>query len=81
MILPLFEYSSNIILTISNLNDFIANIIYIVAKFQRDSHVQKARDEIVCKYFPIGEDHKIESNYSMEITSFLDKSTYGHSIL
>ena len=73
MILPLFEYSSNIIniLTISNLNfkfdliniilhDFIANKIYFVVKLQSDLHVQKAREKIVSKYFLIGEDHKIK---------------------
>jgi len=42
------------------LHDFIVNIIYFVAKLQRDLHVQKAREEIVSKYFLIGEDHKIK---------------------
>ena len=57
MILPLFEYSSNIIniLAISNLYfkfDLIKIILHdfiFVAKFQKDLHVQKAREEIVSK--------------------------------
>ena len=56
---------------------FIVNIIYFVAKLQRDLHVQKAREEIVSIYFLIGEDHKIKSEYLWWDTSLLDDGSHN----
>ena len=56
---------------------FYCNIIYFVAKLQRDLHVQKAREEIVSIYFVIGEDHKIKAEYLWWDTSLLDDGSHN----
>jgi len=51
---------------------FYCNILYFVAKLQRDS-----REEIVSIYISIGEDHKIKSEYLWWDTSLLDDGSHS----
>ena len=66
----LFEFQT------SSHEDYIAwfycNIIYFVAKLQRDS-----REEIVSIYILIGEDHKIKSEYLWWDTFLLDDGSHN----